>query len=1206
MSNPADSTVQNLLPVQAYFDVYGNFQTFIGQSKPFYATVNPVQSGLTITNSTINSSVIGGSVPAAGYFTSIATTSGTVANAPSANTDIANKLYVDTVAQGLGPKAACKCGTTVNITLSGLQTIDGYTTLAGDRVLVKNQTSSQFNGIYIASASTWTRATDMDVWSEVPGAYTILLNGTQTQTGWVCTAASTGTIDVTAMPWVQFSVVNTYFAGTGLTLASNTFSITNVGTAGTYGSASSVPVFVTNAQGQVTGVTNTPIAIANTAVSGLGTMSTQNANAVAITGGSIDGASVGTTTASTVRGTTITATTQFTGAGTGLTGTATSLSIGGNAATATSATSAGSVTNSVTFNTSGSGGASPITYNGSVAQTISYNTIGAPSTTGTGASGTWGISISGNAATATSAGSSTTATTATNLAGGATGSVPYQSGAGATTFLTAGTSGQVLSTTGSAVQWIGPSPFLDNITTTQGSIIYRNSVGWVSLPPSTAGYLLQTGGVAANPSWLAQSSVSAGSATNATNSTYLAGGVAGAIPWQSAIGVTGFTAAGSTGQVLTSNGTTVPTWTTPTAYATVTDDTTTAAVRYPLFANQTSGNISTEYTSSTKLQYNPNTGVFTSTSFTGAGTGLTGTASSLSIGGTSANVTGTVAIGNGGTGQTTASAAFNALSPITTIGDLIIGNGTNSATRLAIGTSTYVLTSNGTTATWSAPPVTGVTITDDTSSVTAYYPLFARITTGTASTEYTSSTKLNYTPSSGLLAATSFSGSGSSLTFGTGTLSLAGNVTYSGAFTQTWTRTANTSLTLPTSGTLISTVTNMAANPVTGTPSATTFLRGDGTWATPLGAGTVTSVAQSFTGGLISVTGSPITGSGTLALTVAGTSGGIPYFSSASTWASSALLTLNGVMYGGGAGASPVATAAGTTGQVLIATTSAAPSWGQVSLTAGVTGTLPTANGGTNLTSFTANGVVYASSTSALATGSVLLFDGTNLGVGVTPTARLDLLNTTTGVGAYNIIARSAQGGYGAGISLQSPLGVSGVLTEMGRITADGDNSWSSTLGTQFASLRFRATNNGTPNEVFRIGPYGNLGVGSGTLSYGTSGQVLTSGGTSGAASWATLSGVAVTSFSAGTTGFTPNTATTGAVTLAGTLVIANGGTNSTATPTAGGAVYGTGTAYAITAVGTAGQVLTSNGASAPTWTTITSGVVAPLTVNIQQNYGGF
>ena len=66
-------------------------------------------------------------------------------------------------------------------------------------------------------------------------------------------------------------------------------------------------------------------------------------------------------------------------------------------------------------------------------------------------------------------------------------------------------------------------------------------------------------------------------------------------------------------------------------------------------------------------------------------------------------------------------------------------------------------------------------------------------------------------------------------------------------------------------------------------------------------------------------------------------------------------------------------------------------------LTTGVTGTLPTANGGTNLggaTPFTANGVVYASSTSALATGSALVFDGSNLGVGVTPSEKLEVYGT--------------------------------------------------------------------------------------------------------------------------------------------------------------------------------------------------------------------
>lgn len=80
---------------------------------------------------------------------------------------------------------------------------------------------------------------------------------------------------------------------------------------------------------------------------------------------------------------------------------------------------------------------------------------------------------------------------------------------------------------------------------------------------------------------------------------------------------------------------------------------------------------------------------------------------------------------------------------------------------------------------------------------------------------------------------------------------------------------------------------------------------------------------------------------------------------------------------------------------------------------------------------------------------------------------------------------------------------------------------------------------------------------------------------------------------SGGTTGLTfsggPVT-TSGTITMAGTLAIANGGTNGSATPTAGGMPYGTGTAYAFTAAGTAGQVMRSNGSSAPTWGNIDGG----------------
>jgi hypothetical protein len=131
----------------------------------------------------------------------------------------------------------------------------------------------------------------------------------------------------------------------------------------------------------------------------------------------------------------------------------------------------------------------------------------------------------------------------------------------------------------------------------------------------TNNYILTSSGTA--PQWSAGSTLSVGTATN------LAGGSAGQVPYQSGAGATLFTTTGTSGQVLTSNGASAPTWTTPAASVAVSDDTTTNATRYPLFANQTTGTITTEYVSSTKLQYNPFSGALTSTSFSGSGAGLT-------------------------------------------------------------------------------------------------------------------------------------------------------------------------------------------------------------------------------------------------------------------------------------------------------------------------------------------------------------------------------------------------------------------------------------------------------------------------------------------------------------------------------------------------------------------------------------------------------
>jgi hypothetical protein len=343
-------------------------------TSPFTAVTTIPNAGLT------NSSVTVGTTPIALGASSLTLgglTSVTVTQDPTAALDLATKQYVDAVAEGLHVHAASVAATTgtlasitggtviynngtagvgATLTLSvALTTLDGYTLLNGDRVLVKNEAAQANNGIYTwaTGGTVLTRATDFDTAVEMAsGDFTFVTNGTlYANTGWVQTDPVT-TVGTSPVVWVQFSGAGAYTAGTGLTLSGTQFSITNTAvTAGSYGSASSVGTFSVNAQGQLTSAASTAIAITNTQVSGLGTMSTQNASSVAITGGAIDGATVGATTATTVRGTTITATTQFDGSGTGLTGTAAGLSIGGNAATATSATTATTATNATNVTT---------------------------------------------------------------------------------------------------------------------------------------------------------------------------------------------------------------------------------------------------------------------------------------------------------------------------------------------------------------------------------------------------------------------------------------------------------------------------------------------------------------------------------------------------------------------------------------------------------------------------------------------------------------------------------------------------------------------------------------------------------------------------------------------------------------------------------------------------------------------------------------
>jgi hypothetical protein len=214
---------------------------------------------------------------------------------PTASTDAATKGYADSIKQALDIKDSVRVASTVNIAVASAlvntSVIDGVTVATGDRVLLKNQTSGAENGIYVVVASgAASRSTDADTSAKVTsGMYVFVSAGTASASmGYVLTTADPITLGTTALVFTQFSGAGQIAAGTGLTKSGNTLSITDTAVAAAaYGSASSVGTFTVNAQGQLTLATTTAIAIANTAVSGLGTMSTQAASGVAITGGSI-------------------------------------------------------------------------------------------------------------------------------------------------------------------------------------------------------------------------------------------------------------------------------------------------------------------------------------------------------------------------------------------------------------------------------------------------------------------------------------------------------------------------------------------------------------------------------------------------------------------------------------------------------------------------------------------------------------------------------------------------------------------------------------------------------------------------------------------------------------------------------------------------------------------------------------------------------
>lgn len=557
--------------------------------------------------------------------TSIALTTGTISTAPSASTDIVNKSYADSIATGINFHEACNLatttalpantynngtsgvGATLTATANAALVVDSVTVTSGQRILVKNEATGANNGVYTvtqvgsgALPYILTRATDYDTsgtgTNEIDiGDLLLVISGTtNANTSWVQQTPLPITVGTTSIVFIQFAAVQTYTAGTGLTLATNQFSIANTGTAGTYGSASQVPVFVTNAQGQVTSVTNTAIAIAGSAVTG-----NISGNAANVTGTvAIANGGSGQITAQLAMN-------AFAGAvtsGSYLQGNGTNVVMNtiqvADVPTLNQNTtgSAGSVTNSLTSGT-GISFSSGTTYNGSAAITVNnslpmvYPGAGIPNSTGTAwgtsytttGSGTvvalatspsfttpiLGTPTSGNFSTGTftwptfnqnttgNAATATSATTATNIAGGANLQIPYNTGAGATSFIAAPTlSSTYLQYNGTGFAWAAAAGL--GTVTSVGQTFTGGLISVTGSPITTAGTLaLTVAGTSGGIPYFSSGTTWATSAALTANALMIGGG-AGVAPSTTTTGTGVLTAlgvnTGSAGAVVLYNG----------------------------------------------------------------------------------------------------------------------------------------------------------------------------------------------------------------------------------------------------------------------------------------------------------------------------------------------------------------------------------------------------------------------------------------------------------------------------------------------------------------------------------------------------------------------------------------------------------------------------------------------------------------------------
>lgn len=145
---------------------------------------------------------------------------------PTASGDAATKAYVDGLVNGSDWKKSVRAATTGNITLSGTQTIDGVSVIAGNRVLVKNQSTASQNGIYAVAAGAWTREADFTTGTASANAAVFVEEGTaNADTQWVVSTNEAITIDSTNITWAQFGAGSSYTEGAGIDITGNSIAI---------------------------------------------------------------------------------------------------------------------------------------------------------------------------------------------------------------------------------------------------------------------------------------------------------------------------------------------------------------------------------------------------------------------------------------------------------------------------------------------------------------------------------------------------------------------------------------------------------------------------------------------------------------------------------------------------------------------------------------------------------------------------------------------------------------------------------------------------------------------------------------------------------------------------------------------------------------------------------------------------------------------